>query len=99
MCILDQLSKRDGSVCSNTECLSYRKSANDSILSTNEEKANNKSDKIHTDEKYLLNNNVFLHEKITEHLKSSIQVSKAITKQGRPMERRKKNTQFVSTSK
>ena len=38
-CVLDQLSKRDGNVCSNTECYSYRKSANDSILSTNEKKA------------------------------------------------------------
>ena len=38
-CVLDQLSKGDGNVCSNTECYSYRKSANDSILSTNEKKA------------------------------------------------------------
>ena len=31
-CVLDQLSKCDGIVCSNTERPSYRKRANDSIL-------------------------------------------------------------------
>ena len=35
-CTLDQLSKRDGTVCSDTERPSYRKSANDSIMLTNE---------------------------------------------------------------
>ena len=35
-CTLDQLSKRDGTVFSDTERPSYRKSANDSIMLTNE---------------------------------------------------------------
>ena len=35
-CTLDQLSKPDGTVCSDTERPSYRKSANDSIMLTNE---------------------------------------------------------------
>ena len=35
-CTLDQLSKRDGTVCSGTERPSYRKSANYSIMLTNE---------------------------------------------------------------
>ena len=63
-CVLDQLSKRDGTVCSNTERPSYRKSADDSILLTNEKKPLNKSGEIHTDEEDLLKNNVLLHEKI-----------------------------------
>ena len=53
-------------LCSNTECHSYRKSANDSILSTNEKKTHSNSGEIHTDEKDLLNNNVLLHEESTE---------------------------------
>ena len=49
---------REGAAFSNTECRSYRKSVNDSILSSYEKKALNKSGEIHTDEKDLLNNNV-----------------------------------------
>ena len=39
-CVLDHLSLGDGIVCSNTEVASYRKSANDNILLTNEKKKN-----------------------------------------------------------
>ena len=53
--VLDQLSRRDGTSCSNTERTSYRKSANDSILLTNEKKYHKKSFEIHTDEEDLLN--------------------------------------------
>ena len=98
-CVLDQLSKRDGAACSSTECHSYRESANDSILSTNEKKAHNKSGEIHTDEKDLLNNSVLLHEQSTEPSKSSIRVPESSTKQGKPMERKEQNMEFVSASK
>ena len=54
--VLDQLSSRDGTVCSNTERTSYRKSANDSILLINEKKNHKKSGETHTDEEDLLNN-------------------------------------------
>ena len=96
--VLDQLLKHDGIVCSNTECPSYRKSANDSILSTNEQKNHNKSGEIHTDEENL-NYNVLLHQEIIEFSKSNIRVSKSSAKQGKPIERREQNTEFVSTSK
>ena len=95
--VLDQLLKHDGIVCSNTECPSYRKSVNDSILSTNEQK-NHKSGEIHTDEENL-NYNVLLHQEIIEFSKSNIRVSKSSAKQGKPIERKEQNTEFVSTSK
>ena len=65
-CVIDQLSKRDGTVCSSTERPSYRKSANDSIFLKNEKKTHNESGKIHTDEENLLNTNVLLNEESTE---------------------------------
>ena len=49
---------REGAAFSNTECHSYRKSVNDSFLSSYEKKALDKSGEIHTDE----NDNVSLHE-------------------------------------
>ena len=65
-CVIDQLSKRDGTACSSTERPSYRKSANDSIFLKNEKKTHNNSGKIHTDEENLLNTNVLLNEESTE---------------------------------
>ena len=66
-CVLDHLSLGDGIVCSNTEVASYRKSANDNILLTNEKKKkHNKSSETHTYKEGLLNNNVLLHEESTE---------------------------------
>ena len=98
-CVLGQLSKRDGTVYSNTECHSYRKSANDSILSPNEKKTHNNSGEIHTDEKDLLNNNVLLHEESSDSSKSSIRFSKSTTKESKPREMKEQNIEFLSTSK